>query len=78
MVYSPKNRDTRSLSRETGFLYVVYLKMKRLADEINDVCRVLENAEPWYDPELRKTPRRPKAQGTCISKKSSVKSKSNE
>lgn len=78
MVYAPKNRDARSLSQETGFLYAAYLKMKKIADEINEVCRILENAEPWYAPELRKTAHPRKAQGTCISKKSSVKSTSNE
>ncbi len=77
MVYSQKSPDTRLLSTETGYLFAVYLKMKKLADEINQVCRILEQSKPWLDPKLHKTTRVPNAQGTCISKKSSVKSTSN-
>lgn len=48
--------DSRPLSLQTGYLYSVYLRLKRLAATINEYCEYLEQTEPWYDKEP-KTPK---------------------
>lgn len=57
-MYKP---DTRPLSRNTGYLFSMYLEMKRTAEQLQQVCKIMENLEPWFDPEYRKKCSRPKS-----------------
>lgn len=50
-MYKP---DTRPLSRETGYLFSLYLELKRTLGQLQQTCEILERTEPWFDPEYRK------------------------
>lgn len=48
-----KNPDSRPLSPTTGYLLLVYLKLQKLTENLQDLCRYMEQTEPWFDPENR-------------------------
>ncbi len=48
------DRDTRPLSMTTGYLYSVYLTLNRLQQELDQACRYMRRAKPWYDRPNRK------------------------
>ena len=44
----------RQLSRTTGFLYYVYLKLGDLETTIKDVRELMSQSKPWFDSDTEK------------------------
>ena len=42
-------KDNRPLSRETGYIYYLYLRFKSLEEELLRVIKHMQETKPWYD-----------------------------
>lgn len=45
---------SRPVSPTTGYLFLVYLKLQKLTENLQDLCEYMKQTEPWFDPENRR------------------------